>query len=216
ITAVFVPVIIGLAVLTWGAWMLFPEFFGQVAVWASGFIPWVNPNMGSVALAFYAAIAVLVIACPCALGLATPTALMVGTGLGAENGILIRKGKAVELLRETDAIVFDKTGTITKGEPSVTDIKVLSEWQEAVMLKYAAAAEKGSEHPLGEAIVNQAKEQDLDLWDASGFEAITGKGIRAEIDGKQVLVGNISLFEEQNIVVSGDAKADIEQYEDQA
>ncbi len=216
ITAVFVPVIIGLAVLTWGAWMLFPEFFGQVAVWASGFIPWINPNMGSVALAFYAAIAVLVIACPCALGLATPTALMVGTGLGAENGILIRKGKAVELLRETDAIVFDKTGTITKGEPSVTDIKVLSDWEEAVMLKYAAAAERGSEHPLGEAIVNYAKEQELELWDASGFEAITGKGIRAEIEGKNVLIGNTSLFEEENISVGSDAQGDIEQYENQA
>ena len=216
ITAVFVPVIIGLALTTWAAWMIFPEFFGQVAVWASGFIPWVNPGMGSVALAFYAAIAVLVIACPCALGLATPTALMVGTGLGAENGILIRKGKAVELLRETDVIVFDKTGTITKGEPSVTDVEVLSGWEELTMLKYAAAAERGSEHPLGEAIVNHTKEKEIDLWDASGFEAVTGKGIRAKVEGREVIVGNKPLFEEENVEISGDAKADIEQYEAQA
>ncbi|MDZ7658267.1 heavy metal translocating P-type ATPase [Fodinibius sp.] len=216
ITAVFVPVIIGLALTTWVAWMVFPEFFGQIAVWASGFIPWVNPDMGSIALAFYAAIAVLVIACPCALGLATPTALMVGTGLGAENGILIRKGKAVELLRETDVIVLDKTGTITKGEPSVTDVEVLSDWDKSTMLKYAAAAERGSEHPLGEAIVNHSKEIGIDLWDASGFEAVTGKGIRAEIEGKEVIVGNKPLFEEQNITISSDAEADIEQYEGEA
>jgi Cu+-exporting ATPase len=101
ITAVFVPMILVVAAVTWVAWMVFPDFFGQITVWASGFIPWVNPGMGEMALAFYAAIAVLVIACPCALGLATPTALMVGTGLGAENGILIRQGKAVEILRNT-------------------------------------------------------------------------------------------------------------------
>jgi Cu+-exporting ATPase len=216
ITAVFVPVIIGLAFSTWAAWMIFPEFFGQLAVWASGFIPWINPNMGSIALAFYAAIAVLVIACPCALGLATPTALMVGTGLGAENGILIRKGKAVELLRETDAIVFDKTGTITKGQPSVTDVEVLSDWDEATMLKYAAAAERGSEHPLGAAIVDYAKAQEIDLWEASGFEAVTGKGIRAEVEGKEVVVGSTSLFKERDIAVSNDAKADMERYEEEA
>jgi len=216
ITAVFVPVIIGLAFATWAAWMIFPEFFGQVAVWASGFIPWINPNMGSVALAFYAAIAVLVIACPCALGLATPTALMVGTGLGAENGILIRKGKAVELLRETDVIVFDKTGTITKGQPSVTDVEVLSDWDEAAILKYAAAAERGSEHPLGAAIVDHAKAQEIDLWEASGFKAVTGKGIQAKVEGKEVVVGNISLFEERDIGVSNDAKTVLEQYEEEA
>ncbi|PAU94467.1 heavy metal translocating P-type ATPase [Aliifodinibius salipaludis] len=216
ITAVFVPVIIGLAVATWTAWMIFPEFFGQVAVWASGFIPWINPGMGEIALAFYAAIAVLVIACPCALGLATPTALMVGTGLGAENGILIRKGKAVELLRETDVIVLDKTGTITKGEPSVTDVVAVSDWDKKTILKYAAAAERGSEHPLGEAIVSHAQEHEKDLWDASGFEAVTGKGIRAEIEGKEVIIGNKRLFEEQGITVNSEAKADIEEYESQA
>jgi Cu+-exporting ATPase len=216
ITAIFVPVIIGLAITTWAAWMIFPEFFGQVAVWASSFIPWINPEMGFVALAFYAAIAVLVIACPCALGLATPTALMVGTGLGAENGILIRKGKAVELLRETDVIVLDKTGTITKGEPSVTDMVITSDINRNTLLQYAASAEKGSEHPLGQAIVNYAEEQEIDLWDTSGFEALSGKGVIADVDGQQVMIGKKALFEERGFKIAKDIADQIESYEKQA
>ena len=216
ITAVFVPVIIGLAVATWAAWMVFPEFFGNIAIWASDFIPWINPEMGSVALAFYAAIAVLVIACPCALGLATPTALMVGTGLGAENGILIRQGKAVELLRETDVIVLDKTGTITKGEPSVTDLVTTSDLNEQRLIQYAASAEKGSEHPLGEAIVSYAEKKEIDFWDTSGFEAISGKGVIADVDGQSVIIGNKRLFEEQGFDISEDIAAKIEHYEKQA
>jgi Cu+-exporting ATPase len=216
ITAVFVPIIIGLAFATWGAWMLFPEFFGQVAIWASEFIPWVNPSMGEMALAFYAAIAVLVIACPCALGLATPTALMVGTGLGAENGILIRQGKAVELLREVDTIVLDKTGTITKGAPSVTDFVSLSDLNENELLQYAASAEKGSEHPIGKAIVAYAEGQRQDIMQASEFQAISGKGVRATVDGLEILVGTRTLLEEHNIVVSAAAVEKIERLEQQA
>src|SRR5699024_2223827 len=121
ITGIFVPVVLGVAVLTLALWLIFPGFFGAVAVWGGDFLPWINPGMGEVALAFYAAIAVLVIACPCALGLATPTALMVGSGLGAENGVLIRKGEAIQVMKDVDAIVLDKTGTITEGQPAVTD-----------------------------------------------------------------------------------------------
>lgn len=216
ITAVFVPIIIGLAFTTWGAWMIFPEFFGQVAAWASGFIPWVNPNMGEVALAFYAAIAVLVIACPCALGLATPTALMVGTGLGAENGILIRQGKAVELLREIDTIVLDKTGTITEGAPSVTDVVSFSDLHENDLLKYAASAEKGSEHPIGKAIVAFTDKKNIDFLEVSGFEAVSGQGIRARVNGSEVLIGNHTLFDENDISVSVAAINKIEQLEQQA
>ncbi|MGM0545789.1 MAG: heavy metal translocating P-type ATPase [Bacteroidota bacterium] len=216
ITAVFVPVILVLAVTTWAAWMLFPEFFGQITVWASDFIPWVNPGMGEVALAFYAAIAVLVIACPCALGLATPTALMVGTGLGAENGILIRQGKAVELLREADVIVLDKTGTITEGQPSVTDVVPATDFDESQLLKYAASAEKGSEHPLGEAIVSRAHRQNIELKDAEKFEAVSGKGIKAVVDGKQVLIGTRQLLGEHDINVSGDTIARLEHFEREA
>jgi len=215
ITAIFVPTILGLAALTWAAWMIFPDFFGQITVWASGFIPWVNPGMGSVALAFYAAIAVLVIACPCALGLATPTALMVGTGLGAENGILIRQGKAVELLRETDTIVLDKTGTITQGSPSVTDLLSI-EFDDNKVMQFAASAEKSSEHPIGQAIVAHAEEQSIDLIDASGFEAISGKGIRANVDGKEVIIGTQQLFEEQGITVNNEAVHQLQKLENEA
>jgi Cu+-exporting ATPase len=216
ITAIFVPVILLLAALTWIAWMIFPGFFGQIAVWASGFIPWINPAMGDVALAFYAAIAVLVIACPCALGLATPTALMVGTGLGAENGILIRQGKAVELLREIDTIVLDKTGTITEGQPSVTDIKCISETDRQQLLQLAASAEKGSEHPIGRAIVSYAEDQSLDFFDAKKFEAVSGKGIRVNVNGRAVIIGNQQLFKEQGIDVQQEAVEQLRELESQA
>src|SRR5699024_2869968 len=122
-----------------------PAFFGSIAAWAAGFIPWIHPGMGATALAFYAAIAVLVIACPCALGLATPTALMVGSGMGAENGVLIRKGEAIQLMKDVDTIILDKTGTITQGKPAVTDVVQLGKVSEEALLQIAASAESGSE-----------------------------------------------------------------------
>ncbi|NGP89359.1 heavy metal translocating P-type ATPase [Fodinibius halophilus] len=214
ITAIFVPVILVLAAATWAAWMIFPEFFHQIVVWGSNFIPWINPAMGDVALAFYAAIAVLVIACPCALGLATPTALMVGTGLGAENGILIRQGKAVEILREIDTVILDKTGTITKGTPSVTD--VVAHLEKEKLLKYAASAEKGSEHPIGEAIVNYAESEGIELYDATEFEAVTGKGVRARINGEEVLIGNQAFMKEADVDVSADFSEQVIALENEA
>lgn len=144
-------------------------------------------------------ISVLVIACPCALGLATPTAIMVGTGKGAENGILIKGGDILETTHKLDTIVFDKTGTITEGNPVVTDIITSNEFDEKEILKLAASAEKGSEHPLGEAIVNNAKELNIDLYEVEKFEAITGKGIRVVLDSKEVLIGNKKLMDEENI-----------------
>ncbi|GAA5522058.1 heavy metal translocating P-type ATPase [Aliifodinibius salicampi] len=216
ITAIFVPAIIGLAVVTWAAWMLFPDFFGQIALWASGFTPWVNPEMGAVPLAFFAAIAVLVIACPCALGLATPTALMVGTGMGAENGILIRQGKAVELLREIDHIVLDKTGTITKGHPSVTDLVASEESSYEEVLRLASAVEKGSEHPIGEAIVRHADEKEQEIPQASGFEAVTGQGVCAQIKGEEVLVGRPSLLKSHDIDVGKEKIGEARKLEEEA
>jgi len=159
ITAVFVPVVIGVALMTLISWLIFPDFFSGIAQWASGFLPWINPGMGPVALAFFAAIAVLVIACPCALGLATPTALMVGSGMGAENGVLIRKGAAIQQMREVTTIVLDKTGTITEGKPGVTDVISLNGISEHDLIHMAGSAEQGSEHPLGQAIVNYARSQ---------------------------------------------------------
>ena len=124
VTAVFVPIVLVVAVGTFLLWLVFPGFFNSVATWASAFIPWVTPGVGRVSLAIFAAVAVLVIACPCALGLATPTAIMVGSGMGAERGILIRSGEAIQTLKDATIVVFDKTGTLTKGKPEVTDIVV--------------------------------------------------------------------------------------------
>lgn len=199
ITAVFVPVVIGLALTTLASWLLFPGFFGGITEWAVGFIPWVNPNMGPVALAFYAAIAVLVIACPCALGLATPTALMVGSGIGAANGVLIRKGAAIQAMKDVDTIILDKTGTITEGKPGVTDVIPLNDVPEDRLMHMAASAEAGSEHPLGQAIVEFTRRRNGSLSEIKQFEAVTGRGIKATIDGRQVMVGSRKMLEEAGI-----------------
>ncbi|MDR2418471.1 MAG: heavy metal translocating P-type ATPase [Treponema sp.] len=155
-------------------------------------------------------ISVLVIACPCALGLATPTAIMVGTGKGAENGILIKGGEALETAHKINTIVFDKTGTLTEGKPELTDIIVLEGEtfppssspalsREAILLQITASAEKGSEHPLGEAIVREAQNQGLEIYAAENFQAITGRGIEADINGLAVLAGNRKLMDEKGI-----------------
>lgn len=196
VTNVFVPVVLILALSTLTAWLVFPDFFGGLVVWASGFIPWINPDLGSTALAFYAMIAVLVIACPCALGLATPTALMVGSGLGAENGILIRKGEAIQRMKDVDTIVLDKTGTITKGKPEVTDVITFGDLSENELLNLAASVENNSEHPLARAVVNAASDRGIELKSSVGFESVTGKGVKAIIGNGAVGVGTASLMEE--------------------
>ena len=144
-------------------------------------------------------IAVLVIACPCALGLATPTAIMVGTGKGAENGILIKSGQALEAAYQLDTIVLDKTGTITVGKPSLTDLLSLSDFNRPDLLRLIASAEQHSEHPLAQAILEAAEEEGLDLLPVSHFEAIVGRGLSAQVEGKRLLVGNESLMKEKNI-----------------
>jgi P-type Cu+ transporter len=200
ITGIFVPIVIGLAAATLGAWLLFPGLFGGIAAWAGQFLPWVDPGMGAGALALYATIAVLVIACPCALGLATPTALMVGSGMGAQNGVLIRKGAAIQTLKDVTTIVFDKTGTITEGKPRVTEVIAAGRaGAEHEALATAAAAELGSEHPLGRAVVAHAREEGLEVAEASGFEAVTGHGISANVAGSEILVGSVDLLRERGI-----------------
>ena len=144
-------------------------------------------------------IAVLVIACPCALGLATPTAIMVGTGKGAENGILIKSGQALEAAYQLDTIVLDKTGTITVGKPSLTNLLPLSDFSRSDLLQLIASAEQHSEHPLAQAILEAAEEEELDLLPVSHFEAIVGRGLSAQVEGKHLLVGNESLMKEKNI-----------------
>jgi len=147
-------------------------------------------------------ISVLVIACPCALGLATPTAIMVGTGKGAEHGILIKSGEALETAHRLDTVVLDKTGTLTLGQPRVTDILPAGDFTQDSLLQLAASAEQDSEHPLGQAIVAQAREQGLALDAATGFTALSGRGIKTMIKGAQVLAGNRQLMEESGITLT--------------
>ena len=149
------------------------------------------------------AVAILVIACPCALGLATPTAIMVGTGKGAENGILIKSGEHLEMAHKMDAIIFDKTGTITKGEPEVTDVEAVNGFDENELLRIAGSVEKTSEHPLGQAIVGYAESQLVMLKDAESFAAVPGKGLKAKFEGRDVLIGNRKLMNEGSIDLTG-------------
>ncbi|NLZ94111.1 MAG: copper-translocating P-type ATPase [Firmicutes bacterium] len=182
VTGYFVPVVVLIALTTFAGWLL----------WG---------GTDSLGRAVFAAIAVLVIACPCALGLATPTAIMVGTGLGAENGILIKDAESLQTILDVNTVIFDKTGTITKGKPSVTDIITLNEFNEEQLLTLAASGETGSEHPLGQAIVNEAQKRGLSLKEASSFTAIPGKGISANIGKQQIIMGNRKLMQEKNILL---------------
>ncbi len=202
VTSIFVPTVLGISLLTFILWLVVPDALSGVTTWAAGFIPWVDPSLTGITAAIFATIAVLVIACPCALGLATPTALMVGTGIGAENGVLIRKGEAIQTLKEVHTIVFDKTGTITKGQPEVTDLLPGEEFSAEELLKLAASVEAASEHPLGEAMVRRAKEDGLDLLEISNFESITGKGVKAEVGNQEVVIGTRRLMEESGVKVT--------------
>jgi P-type Cu+ transporter len=197
VTAVFVPIVLALALLTIGAWLAFPQTMRDLVALGS-FLPWVRTDLSLLTLAIVSMVAVLVIACPCALGLATPTALMVGSGMGAEHGILIRTGAAIQLLREAVVVILDKTGTLTQGAPEVTDVISLSDREER-LLQIAASAEVGSEHPLGAAIVSHARERGLSLDDPQGFEALGGRGVAAVVDGQVVLVGTRELLTEHGI-----------------
>lgn len=169
VSAIFVPIVIVLASLT---------FIGWLAVGAGFTVALINT------------VAVLVIACPCALGLATPTAIMVGTGKGAEMGVLFKNSEALESAKRLQTVALDKTGTITKGEPSVTDIVAINGFAEADVLRLAASVEQGSEHPLGEAVVSAAQQAKLHLSNPDAFEALSGRGVQANIDGQHIQVGS--------------------------
>ncbi|RMF54616.1 copper-translocating P-type ATPase [Candidatus Woesearchaeota archaeon] len=180
ISAYFVPTVVVIALLSFFAWLLLGFGFG---------------------FALTAFVAVLIIACPCALGLATPTAVMVGTGLGAEHGILIKSASALQTAHKLDTVVFDKTGTLTQGKPKVTDIIPFGKLSADELIKYAAIIEKRSEHPLGEAIVAEAKQKNIKVSDAESFLSVTGKGVKARFEGKTLLLGNRSLMAESKISV---------------
>ena len=179
ISLYFVPIVLGLATLSALGWYFLA---GE-----------------SLSFSLSIFVAVLVIACPCALGLATPTAIMVGTGKGAENGILIKSGQALEAAYQLDTIVLDKTGTITVGKPSLTDLLPLGDLNRSDLLQLIASAEQHSEHPLAQAILEAAKEEGLDLLPASHFEAMVGRGLSTQVEDKRLLIGNESLMKEKNI-----------------
>ena len=195
IVAIFVPVILGLAISTFFVWNFFPTQMKQLAQIFSEFFPWVNLDLSPTGMAIYAAIAVLVIACPCALGLATPTALMVGTGLGAENGILIRDGAAIQKLNEVNLILFDKTGTLTNGKPIVKKVHQISNIIENDLIRMAASLEKESTHPLANAIVKLAEENELELDSVSEIKVMPGKGISGKYGNATLKVGSASFID---------------------
>ncbi len=184
-----------LALLTFFFWFFIGyEYFNVPATFGMGMT---SPFLFSLLIS----ITVLIISCPCAVGLATPTAIMVGTGKGAENGILIKGGEALERAQKLDTIVFDKTGTLTKGEPALTDVIAIKGMQDEV-LRLAAIAEKGSEHPLGEAILKGAKARGIDVPDAEGFKAIPGRGVEAKYEGKRILIGTRKLMIENGFDIT--------------
>ncbi|ACN13166.1 SilP [Desulforapulum autotrophicum HRM2] len=178
----FVPAVVGSAIITFIVWSMFGP----------------DPKM---AHALINAVAVLIIACPCALGLATPMSIMVATGRGASMGVLFRNAEAIEVMRKIDTLVVDKTGTLTEGKPKVVAVSTVAGGNETEMLRLAASLEKGSEHPLAAAIVNGAEEKGIDLVEAVDFESVTGKGVKGSVDGKQIAFGNIKLFEKLKIDV---------------
>jgi Cu+-exporting ATPase len=196
VTARFVPVVLLVAAATFAAWFFLAPSLRPMLEWASTFLPWVNPNLSVVSLAFFAAVAVLVIACPCALGLATPTALMVGSGMGAERGILFRSGEAIQTLKDVRAVVLDKTGTITQGRPAVTDVVTVVGSSDAEVLRLAASLEQGSEHPVAGAVVAAAQVRGLKLVLPTDVQAVPGQGIKGKVDGIEVLAGKELLLQE--------------------
>ena len=216
VTSYFVPTVLMLALLTLVLWLAFSTIIGSIGVWASQFLPWIDPTLGVISLAVLATVATLVIACPCALGLATPTVLMVGSGMGAENGVLIRRGEAIQTLKDVKVMVLDKTGTITKGQPEVTDVIPAEGFSEKKVLRLAASVEKGSEHPLAEAIIKKAEIEGLELHELKLFEAVTGRGIKAEIESQStILIGNRKLMEEAKINYEG-LETELKQLEDES
>ncbi len=180
LSSYFVPAVVIIAVLSFGVWILAGKSF---------------------IFALSVFIAVLIIACPCALGLATPTAVMVGTGLGAKNGILIKSAEALQTAHKIDTVIFDKTGTLTKGEPELTDMLSFGSWEDDRMLALAASVEKNSEHPLGEAIVRGAEHRSLELLPPEDFHSITGKGVEGTVDGQRVVIANRAQFADMDMSV---------------
>lgn len=193
VTSFFVPIVLLVAFGTFLFWFIFPETGKIILNTFSSYIPWINLERSHISMALFASIATLVIACPCALGLATPTALMVGMGKGATNGILIRNGEAIQTAQKIDTVVFDKTGTITVGKPTVVAYKAI---KEESFLQKIGSVETLSEHPLANAIVNTVNIKGIKTVKTGSFKAVTGKGIIAELEDKEIIVGSKKYFDE--------------------
>lgn len=202
VTGYFVPAILVLTAMTFVSFNVFPQFHLGILRAASEFLPWVNPNLNPLILSFITATAVLVISCPCALGLGTPTALMVGSGMGAARGILIRNGEAVQTLKDVRVIAFDKTGTITKGKPEVTDVVAADGFDEGEVMYYAYAAESYSEHPIAFAIIERARETGMREAQKEEFTSLSGMGVKGMADGKRILAGSRKLMAEEGVLYS--------------
>jgi len=195
VSSYFVPAVIGISLITFFIWW----------IWGS------EPRL---AYAIVSAVSVLIIACPCALGLATPISIMVATGRGATSGVLIKNAEALEIMQKVDTLVVDKTGTLTEGKPKLVNLHAEDGFSEEELLRLVASLERASEHPLSEAIVNGAKERDVELVKAESFNSLSGMGITGEVDGQRVAVGNLKLFESLNInALELSKKADIERFE---
>jgi Cu+-exporting ATPase len=189
ISGVFTPIVLCIAIAAFVVWYV------------------AAPESTRLSMAIVTFVSVLIIACPCALGLATPTAIMVGTGKGAEGGVLIKGGESLETAHKLDTIVLDKTGTITRGEPSVTDLIPQPPFTENELLRLTASAERGSEHPLGEAIVRAARERGIELAEPAAFNAVPGHGIEVRVDGHDLLIGNAKLLHDRSIAVPDDVNS---------
>ena len=196
ISGYFVPVVVGISVITFVLWAIY------------------GPEPQYV-YALINAIAVLIIACPCALGLATPMSVMVGVGKGAQNGVLIKNAQSLEQMNQIDALIIDKTGTITEGKPSVEKVVANSDFSEEEVIKFLASVNSQSEHPLANATVNYAKERKIALFEASDFNAITGKGVTGEASGKEVAIGNEKLMQQLNLDVSEELEQKVKQEQEQ-
>lgn len=199
ITAVFVPIVMILAVATFAFWFFFPDFAAGIATYFSTIIPWINLDRGKISMALFASIATIVIACPCALGLATPTALMVGMGKGAVAGILIRNGEAIQTAQKIDTVIFDKTGTVTAGRPTVRSVKTHDKDYESEFLQILSSVEASSEHPLAKAITDHASEHGIQSVEIKEFQALSGKGVEALVQERKIHVGSPNYFDSLNI-----------------
>ncbi|MBD3189334.1 MAG: heavy metal translocating P-type ATPase [Candidatus Heimdallarchaeota archaeon] len=207
VSAIFVPSVIAIALVTFTTWMILGEVFNISPILQTNVAPFTHALLNS--------IAVLVIACPCALGLATPTGVMVGSGKGAQLGILFKNAVSLETTQNLDAVVFDKTGTLTKGIPVVTDIIPLADLSKTTILQISASAEKGSEHALGDAIVREAAMRDLAPFKSEEFLAVPGKGIIAKVKEQEIVLGNDKLLKQQRIALTNSVQKKMTQLQSQ-